>query len=271
LHPSLELIAFLIAASGVSVAWGRINRIGYGRLITSIVHFIMKYSRTDTELIRSYLVWILYLFTGFGAAVALFVLFRVNILHFLGLEEGWVLIPLAFVAQNAMTGLMMQSVLSAWPTLNVFAEIGSIPWIRYSLIMPGAMRAVSPLVAALFEELFFRGAVFLVLLERFPETGGVFATAVCTVLFVLQQVLQVDTRGQAVIMAIGSTSISVVGCIVTLHTGSFLPTLVCHAAYAFFYLQLGSASSKWASLRQVPSMPTTKVQGPKPSSVYSAY
>jgi hypothetical protein len=266
-----ELLVFLTICSFVSVLWGRVNRIGYSKLITSIVHFIMRYSRMSSELIRSYLVWIVYLATGLASSLGLFAMYRVNLLHFLALDGAKLLIPLAFIAQNSMTGLMMQSAVALWPTLNVFGELSSIPWIKYSMIMPYAMRAVSPLVAALFEETFFRGAVFLVLIHRFPECGIYFSITFCTVLFVIQQVLQVDTVGQALIMSIGSVSISVVGCIVTLHTGSFLPTLLCHAAYAFFYLQLGSAASNWASLRSIPTMPTNNVQGRKASSAYSAY
>src|SRR5262249_25319048 len=116
----------------------------------------------------------------------------------------------------------------------------------------------SPLGAAVFEETFFRGAVFLILINNFPQTGAYFAILVCTLLFVMQQVLQTDTFGQGAILLIGSTSISVVGCIVTLLTGSFLPTLLCHMAYAVFYFQLGTSMPK--------SNP--QMQRGKPSSAY---
>jgi len=125
-------------------------------------------------------------------------------------------------------------------------------------MMPRIMGVISPLGAAIFEEVFFRGAVFLVLINNFPQTGAYLPILVCTVLFVVQQVLQTDTLGQGLILLIGSTSISIVGCIATLYTGSFLPTLLCHAAYAFFYLQLGTSMPK--------SNP--KIQRSKPSSAY---
>jgi hypothetical protein len=265
-----DLILFLIIVTVASIFWGRINRIGYSKFITSIVHFVMKYSKMNTELIRSYLVWSIYMFVGLVAAVALLLTYQVNLLRFLTLDPKYfTLIPLAFIAQNSLTGLMMQLLIRAKPMMNVFFELTSISWIRYTLILPGIMRMISPLGAAIFEEVFFRGAVFLVLINKFPQAGTYFPIFVCTVLFIVQQVLQTDTLGQGLILLIGSTSVSIVGCIVTLYTGSFLPTLLCHAAYAVFFLQLGT-STNWSSLGSIPAMPISnpKIQRSKPRSAY---
>src|SRR5271166_344080 len=254
-----DLILFLIIVTVASIFWGRINRIGYSKFITSIVRFIMKYSKMNAEMIRAYLVWCIYMFVGLVAAVALLLTYQVNLLRYLTLDPRYfALIPLAFIAQNSLTGLMMDLLIVAKPTMDVFLELTSIPWVRYTVMMPGIMRVISPLGAAIFEEVFFRGAVFLVLINNFPQTGAYLPILVCTVLFVVQQVLQTDTLGQGLILLIGSTSISIVGCIATLYTGSFLPTLLCHAAYAFFYLQLGTSMPK--------SNP--KIQRSKPSSAY---
>lgn len=255
----LDLILFLITVTVASIFWGRINRIGYSKFITSIVRFIMKYSKMNAKIIRSYLVWSIYMFVGLVAAVALLLTYQVNLLRYLTLDPRYfALIPLAFVAQNSLTGLMMGLLIVAKPKMDVFLELTSIPWVRYTLMMPGIMRVISPLGAAIFEEVFFRGAVFLVLINNFPQTGAYLPILVCTVLFVVQQVLQTDTLGQGLILLIGSTSVSIVGCIITLYTGSFLPTLLCHAAYAFFYFQLGTSIPK--------SNP--KKQRSKPSSAY---
>jgi|SRR5215471_1730850 len=240
-----DLSLFLIIVTVASILWGRINRIGYSNFITSIVHVIMKYSKMNAELIRSYLVWSIYMFAGLVAAVALLLTYRVNFLRYLTLEpKTFTLIPLAFIAQNSLTGLMIQSWIAAKPTMNVFGELTSIPWVRYTLMMPSIMRVIAPMGAAIFEELFFRGAIFLILISKFPQTGAYLPILICTVLFVVQQVLQTDTLKQGLIFLIGSTSISIVGCIATLYTGSFLPTLLCHTAYAFFYFQLGTSMSK---------------------------
>lgn len=255
----MDLILFLIIVTVASIFWGRINRIGYSKFITSIVRFIMKYSKMNAEIIRSYLVWSIYMFVGLVAAVALLLTYRVNLLRYLTLDPRYfALVPLAFLAQNSLTGLMMSVLIAAKPKMDVFSELTSIPWVRYTLMMPGIMRVTSPLGAAIFEEVFFRGAVFLVLINNFPQTGAYLPILVCTVLFVVQQVLQTDTLGQGLILLIGSTSVSIVGCIATLYTGSFLPTLLCHTAYAFFYFQLGASMSK--------SNP--KNLRPKPSSAY---
>jgi membrane protease YdiL (CAAX protease family) len=257
-----DLIRFLVIVTVASIFWGRINRIGYSQFINSIVHFMMKYSKMNAELIRSYLVWFIYMFAGLLAAVALLLTYRVNLLRFLTLNPRYfTLVPLVFIAQNSLTGLMMHLLIVAKPTMDVLFELTSIPWVRYTLMMPGIMRVISPLGAAICEEVFFRGTVFLVLINNFPQTGACFPILVCTVLFVAQQVLQTDTFGQGLILLIGSTSISIVGCIATLYTGSFLPTLLCHAAYAFFYLQLGTSMPK--------SNP--KSQRSKPGSAYPGF
>ena len=213
MYKPFDLVLFLVIVTVISIIWGRINRIGYSKLITSIVHFIMKYSRMNAELTRSYLVWSIYILAGLVASLALLLTYRVNLPRFLTLDRGYfIVIPLAFIAQNSLTGLMMQLLILAKGT-NVFAEVARIPWVNYTLMMPGVMRVISPLVAAVCEEVFFRGAVFLVLINHFPQTGVYVPILVCTALFALQQVLQTDTFGQAMILVIGSASISTVGCI----------------------------------------------------------
>lgn len=250
----LDFILFLVIVTAASIVWGRINRIGYSKVIISIVRFIMKYSKMKADLIQSYLVWSIYMLTGLVAAVALLAAYQVNLLRFLTLDPRYFsVIPLAFIAQNSLTGLMMQLLLLAKPMVNVFSELTSVLWVRYTLMMPGIMRVISPLCAAMIEEVFFRGAVFLILIKDFPQTGAYRSIFVCTALFVLQQVLQTDTLGQGLIFLVGSTSVSVVGCISILYTGSFLPTLLCHAAYAFVYLQLGTSMPKGRPSSDYPS------------------
>ena len=253
----MDLIVFVVLVTGMSVVWGRINRIGYTAFITTLVRFVMKYSKMNAELIRCYLVWGLYLLVGLAAATTLLLGFQVNLLAYLKLDPVYLpIVPLTFIAQNSLTGLVIGLLIVGWPGLNLFAELTRIPWISYTLLMPAVMRVLSPLTAALLEEVFFRGGVFLVLLTRFPETGASFAVVVCTLLFVLEQVLQTDTLGQALILLVGSASISIVGCIAMLYTGSFLPALVCHPAYAFFYLQLGGTLSR-GSAKSQRSTPTS--------------
>jgi len=250
-----DLLSFLLIVTVASILWGRVNRIGYSRFISSVVYFLMKYTQANTELIRGYLVWFIYMSAGLAAAAALLLAYQVDLPRYLALDRKYfVLVPVAFIAENALTGLMMQLLVLARPAMSIYLELTSILWIRYTLIMPSVMRVISPLGAAIAEEVFFRGTVFLVLIKHFPQTGALLSTVICTVLFVVQQVLQTDRRGQAWIMLIGSTSVSVVGCITILCTGSFLPTLLCHAAYACFYLQLGT-SKNWGGVGSIAAMP----------------
>src|SRR5436190_8675445 len=144
----------------------------------------MKYVRLNAELIRSYLVWVIYLVAGLVAAIALLTVYQVDLVRFLSLEPRYLpVVPLAFIAQTSLTGLMIQLWITAKPSVNVFSDLTSTPWVRYALMMPGVMRSISPLCASLVEEVFFRGTVFLILIKRFPQTGGYVAIIVCTTLF----------------------------------------------------------------------------------------
>lgn len=249
----LDLAILLASAVVASVLWGRIGRTAYSRAITSVLRFAMRYSRTNGEVIHSYLMWILYLAVGLIMSVVLLVAYQVNVLDFFGLESRYLpVIALTFIAQNALTGLAMGVALVVRP-FDVFSELTSIDWIKYTLMMRRTMRAVAPLCTAAVEELFFRGTVFLILIRKFPEIGAYWPIVVCTSLFVLQQILQTDTLGQCTIFVVGSTSISVVGCLAMLYTGSFLPAFVCHVAYAALYLQMGTAGSRGGLRKQRPA------------------
>ncbi len=236
----LDLVLFLLVATLASIVWGRTNRIGYSRFITSIVRFLMAYSKMNADVMRMYVVWCIYLLVGLVAAVALLLTYSVKLLPYLNMDPAYfAIIPLTFIAQNSLTGLLIALLLVTRPTLNLFSELTRIPWVSYTMLLPASMRVISPMAAAVVEEVFFRGAVFLVLINRFPETGAYFAILACTALFVVQQVLQTDTLGQGLILLVGSASLSIVGCVAMLYTGSFVPALICHPAYAFLYLKLG--------------------------------
>jgi membrane protease YdiL (CAAX protease family) len=238
----MRLALFLILSAVAAIGWGRVTRVGYAPIIALPVRFIMKYSRMSADRVHSYLVWAIYMCTGMVIALALLVAYRVDLLSYFGLSAKYIaVVPLGFIAGNSLTGFLMQILLVIRPNLDVFRELTNVPWIRYTLMLQSVMRTLTPLLAAGVEEMVFRGAVFLILLKRFPHDGHLLPIVVCTVLFVVQQMLQTDTSGQRLILAVGSTSISVVGCLMILYTGSFLPALLCHAAYAFVYLKLGAA------------------------------
>jgi len=95
----VSLGVFLILVTAASVFWGRVNRLGYSRGITSLGRFIMKYSKMRAELVQSYLVWSMYLLTGLVAALALLTAYQVNLLHYIPLATKYLpVIPLAFIA-----------------------------------------------------------------------------------------------------------------------------------------------------------------------------
>lgn len=231
---------FVAAAVGLAIGWGRINRLGYTWGATSVVRTVMKVSTLSEQLIRSYVVLAGYLVVGIVGSALFLVVFQVDIAQFAGmpLEEWWI-VPLAFIAENSFTGLVMQLVLLVRPQWNVTSDLNGVLWVRHTRALPRAMRPIAPLCTALTEEMYFRGTLFVILMARFGSVGTYWAVTICTLLFVLQQVLQTDTLGQAFIFVVGSTSVSVIGCLTIVYTGSIIPTLLCHAGYASLYFELG--------------------------------
>lgn len=103
--------------------------------------------------------------------------------------------------------------------------------------MPKSLKPLYPLSGAFFEELYFRGCVFIIILTEFKFVNPAIGIALVSILFVIQQSLNTQTVYQTISMSVGSMCISVVGCVLILATNSFIPALLCHQFYVIFYLR----------------------------------
>jgi membrane protease YdiL (CAAX protease family) len=240
----LALIVFLGSALLFSLFWGRVTRLSAASSrTTALVHLLMRFSRRNTELIRAYLIWAAYLVTGLIGSVIYLVIFRVNILLFFRFELGFfAYVVLGIIAQTALASLILLIVGAVNPRLNWYAMVMSTPWVRVFPLLPRGVRVAYPLSGAFVEELFFRGAIFLILVQRFPWVNVWAAILISTLLFVVQQSLNTSSHWQSFMMSVGAVAISVVGCLLFLLTDSFLLPLLCHGLYVIFYFGQGKSS-----------------------------
>lgn len=172
--------------------------------------------------------------------------FGFNIFQFFSLETKYIVyIFIGFVAQLSLSSMILLIISAFKNNINWFKVIREVTWVSLMSNMPKALRPIYPLLGATFEEIFFRGTVFMIHIIYFPEMGIVLPIILATGLFVLQQVLNTDTAIQGVVISIGAIVISVIGCLLILYTESFLPTLICHLLFVIFYL--GGSDSHEAS------------------------
>ena len=233
-------MVFLLAVMVYSTFWGRVTRFSVAsKRMTALASFIMRYSRSGLDPIRAYLAWSIYLLTGLAGSGVLLAAFRLDLLGYSALEPRYaVFIPVGIIAQVSLSSLILMLIASLNTKADWFSVVLNIPWVRISALLPRYLSLLYPLSGAFVEELFFRGTVFLILLIYFPQAGIVVPVLVSSVLFVIQQVLNTDSLTQGLLISIGSVTISVVGCLLILLTGSLLPALLCHELYAVFYVRL---------------------------------
>lgn len=125
-----------------------------------------------------------------------------------------------------------------------FLEIRDIPWMVGLQQLP---RGAAPWAAALggaVEELFYRGVLLTILIVS--GMAPPIAILAAGSLFLVQQILQVQTRFQAMVLAAACLAISLVGGLLVVVTGSVIPAVVSHASFVVFYVgrQLAPAGAR---------------------------
>jgi len=91
------------------------------------------------------------------------------------------------------------------------------------------------------EETLYRGVLLQIMTVKLLVAPAVAITAVGA-LFTLQQLLQVKTFFQAVVIGCSCAAISLVGGSLVVITGSVVPAVLCHASFVFF---MGHEDPMW--------------------------
>ena len=116
-----------------------------------------------------------------------------------------------------------------------FAEIQEIPWIEGIHRLPAGLVPFAAAGGGVVEELFFRGVV-LFLCTDVLQMPAAAAIVVAGALFCLQQLMQVRTAFQAMVIGCGCVAISVVGGLLVVLTGSVFPALIAHGSFVVFFM-----------------------------------
>jgi membrane protease YdiL (CAAX protease family) len=94
---------------------------------------------------------------------------------------------------------------------------------------------VAAVLAAVVEETFFRGVLLRVITDRLLLSPWV-AMVRTGDLFIFQQLLQVRTGFQALVIGCGCAAISLVGGSLVVLTGSVVPAIIAHGSFVLFFL-----------------------------------
>lgn len=235
---------------GFALIWGR--TLWYlserAALTQTLTLRLMAYVGPGRDTVRSLLLSAAYLGLGLAACLAF------SLIAGLPLSDALTLRPshfaptvLGIVAEVSLCNLLVSLYVGAvGPRRAPFHEIATIPWIEGLRQTPSGLAPLMGAFAAATEELFFRGVVLLILLN---VTGPLWAVVIAGLLFWVQQVIQVRTRFQAVVISAGCIAISLVGGLLVLATGSVLPAVICHAAFVLFFLGQEGANGRPAQRR----------------------
>lgn len=242
---TIEYLLFLLLAIMFTMFWGKAMTLyKNSKLINSFVRFLMRYLRSQFNPIKFYTLAILYGMVGLLGTITLSVLFDFNIFGYFWLQPRYIVyILIGFVGQVSMSSMILLIIGSIRPTINWFNVMQSITWVNLMYNMPKMLLPLYPILGAFFEELFYRGTVYMIHRTYFPEMGLIWPIVLTTALFTFQQILNTNTVLQGIVISSGAVVISVIGSLLIEYTGSFLPALMSHLLFVIFYLG-GSETNK---------------------------
>lgn len=234
-----DWILFIIISTVYTIAWGRVLWFfaEKSKLLTRFIFYLMTFSRMPFPQIQSIILSLIYFSFGIFGALVFAGIYDLNIFDLFTINRHilFLIFP-GIIAEISLTGLLVGIYLETLHDKRVDpqAEIRSIPWIEGIGRLPGLL--VPPFLAtsAFLEEFFFRGILLLILVKKLPVSPWL-ALAWITILFILEQLLQLRTRTQAAILGLGSFAISLVGGLLVLYTGSIIPAGLSHASFVVFF------------------------------------
>ena len=203
-----------------------------------VCFFFMRFVKAEFEVVQSILLGCCYVGSFIIGAVLLLIVYDFNAFLYLQLDLDY----LAYVfwgimAEMSVSGFVIGAAFLFVSNKKWTSQMENIPWIKSMDLLPKKAAWLVPVVGAFCEEVFFRGFVFLLLINKYPQYGFVIPILVSAALFAIQQMLNTNTLSQAISMAIGSVSVAVIGCLLIMLTGSLLPSLLAHESFVVFYFK----------------------------------
>jgi membrane protease YdiL (CAAX protease family) len=241
------LCGFLFAATVFSLIWGR--ALWYlderSQAFRRSLFFTMGFIRRTPGEVRALLLTAAYY--GLGLTACLLFVFTFGLpasafISFSAMHLG--LAVLGAIGAISLTDLLVD--LSCRVTgqggPSRFAEIQDIPWMKGLRQLPDGLVPVAAALGGVMEELFFRGVVLRILTERFT-VAPLLAVLIACALFCLEQLIQVRTAFQAMVIGCGCMAIGTIGGLLVVLTGSVLPAVLCHASFVLFFMTRGGEAN----------------------------
>lgn len=256
MREGLLLCVFLLAAFVVAWLWGRALRYldERSQAFRRWTFFLMGYTRMAQGEARALLLSVSYYVLGLMAGLGLMLVFGLRASALVSFSAAQLALALlGAIGEISLTDLLVDLACRATRMREPerFAELGEIPWMKGLRQLPERVVPLAAATGGVVEELFFRGVVLRVLTERFA-VAPLAAVAIAGALFCFEQLVQVQTRFQALVIGCGCVAISAVGGLLVVVTGSVVPAVLCHASFVLFFMTRGGAAS--AGLAQVGRM-----------------
>ena len=233
------MIEFLVAAALFSLVWGIALRYAdkHYDMLRRWSFFVMGFTRLGAGETKALTLSAIYYALGLlGMALLLWCWRPVS-------APGGTAPGVAFV----VLGVVGEISLAHWLTdlgtrvankrgVEWFAQIEQIPWIEGLRQLPATAVPIAAALGGVVEEIFYRGVVLRILHTRFGVAAWT-AIAIAGALFCFEQLIQLRTTFQMLVIGLSSAAISIVGGLLVVESGAVWPAVVCHAAFVIFYVR----------------------------------
>lgn len=239
MNDPITLAGFLTTALCFAVGWGRLlwYLAEHSVLVRRATIAALAHTRRPLPEVRSWLLTVLYCGTGLLVGFLFAAVWRLppeTRRPDLGTQVALTLLgttgAISFTALWVHAG---SSLMRAGP--ERFREMREVPWMAGLRQFPPAFVPWVAAGSAAVEELLFRGVLLRLLLDRFGVAAWI-AIAVAGALFCLQQLLQLRTPFQRMVVGGACVALSLAGGLLVVLTGGGLSAVICHASFVVFYL-----------------------------------
>jgi hypothetical protein len=249
----IMLVAFLGAAAGASLIWGR--ALWYfaerSQALRRWVFFLMGFTRRPMTQVKSLVLGAIYCGLGLLTVFLFAVGFGLPASRWiLPLRQSYLaLAVLGAAGEISLTNLLVDLIcrIPGVGGPQRLAEMNDVPWIKGVRQLPVGVAPLAAAMGGVVEELFYRGVMQRILTERFLVNSLV-AITIAGLFFYFEQLIQLQTVFQAVVIGCSCVAISTVGGILVVLTGSVVPAVFAHASFVLFFMTQGGEAS--AGLRQ---------------------
>lgn len=243
----LDLLLFLVATLVAATLWAK--SLWYlderSSSLQRVVFFLLSYTRRSAEQVRALLLSGVYYGLGLLLALLMALAWRLPLGPLMAVESSHVaLVLLGVLAEISLTHMLISAIFVVRPVPpERFGEMQEIPWIAGLRQLSSLIRPLAAATGGMVEEVFFRGVVLAILLGPMGVPAPA-AVLLAGALFLFQQLLQVQTSLQRVIVGTGCVVISLIGGLLVVLTGSVIPAVLCHASFVIFFLDRGEQEQR---------------------------